>query len=430
MPFPAGHLIRGVLLLSLAIFLVSLLLVSAAIVRRTKRERSFRFLDAFRERSQSILEELLAGNLEYMSGLEQFRGMIAEHGPRGIESILVDYIAQPRYSPAIIRLAEDLGFIEAWQRQAGAGAKARGGRAKLLSRARRVRFFDRARAVRYLGQLAHHGSWRLLIEALDDPHKDVRETAARSLAAIGEPLTFPILVKRLEANLTSSKPIFSESALRLALGQFPLKLADQLRPLLGHACSQARLAGAQVLRQMLNSASRSASGEPGPDLFRLVWEKLACDDSPDVRAVAADLMAFMADEPSGSKLVAATEDEEWFVRLHAVRALGERESPVFPAVIARHLTDPHWRVREAAALALTASGPVGISELLRVFAITQDAYAREQIAEALEAPGVLGELASRCAGGDGMPERDALLDIVKMGRTAWLESWVRRLPAR
>ncbi|MGH9375349.1 MAG: HEAT repeat domain-containing protein [Terriglobia bacterium] len=431
MPFLAGNLIRVVLLLALAFFLGSLLLVAAAMARRFKRERDFKVLDAFRERSHSVLEGLSAGALEYGSGLEQFHEIMAACGVQDIESILVERLAQPRYAPVAGRLLGDLGMIESWQHRAGAAVRPMGGRAALPLFAWGARFYHRARDVQKLGRLVDQQSWRLLVKALDDPHEDVREAAVRSLAAIRVPQSFPVLVKQLQDSLALPTPVLSSRILRLALGQFPLELADQLRPLLENSSFQAQLAGAQALREMLTNHSTDHSGSENlsAGLSDLIWKKLASVDSPDVRAVAADLMAFMGDEESGTKLIHSAGDKEWFVRLHAVRALGKRKNPAHRSVVADHLTDPHWRVREAAALALAAAGSEGASELLRVFAATEDTYAREQIAEALVTSGLMDELARRCSGEGALPEREALLEVVRMGKTACLESWLRHQPA-
>ncbi len=434
MPFLAERFIHVVLLLAAIIFLVSLLLIAVAIGRRFRREREFKILDAFRERSRSILEVLSAGALDYEAALEQIRKMIEPRYAQDIERILLEQLDQPRYRAAIGRLIEDLGMIRSWQRRVGDTTKPPpGSRGAAPSLRREARFYHRARDAQNLGRVGHRESWRLLVKALDDAHEDVREAAVRSLAVIGEPESFPALVEQLRASLTSPKPLLSDRVLRPALARFPLALADHLQPLLEHSNSQVRLAAAHVLRDMLaneSAAVRSGSVKLKPDLSRLIPNRLAGDNDPDVRAVAADLMSFLQDEASGDKLIRSAGDAEWFVRLHAVRAIGERRNQKFHAVLAARLTDQHWRVREAAARALAGSGPEEARELLRAFVAAGDEYARDQIAEALDTSGLMAELAKRCAGGDAPQEREVLFEVVKMGKTSCLESWLKRQTER
>lgn len=428
MPFSAGTLIHVVLLLALAIFLGSLLLIGAAIGRRLKRERDFKILDSLRQRSISILERLSAGALDYGTGLEQLRGMIKPGAQQAVEGILLEHAGQPRYIPMLGRLLEDLGMIESWQRGIGAAAETPGAGRNALSRQRGARFYHRARDAQNLGRLGHRQSWPLLVNALDDPHIDVREAAVRSLAAIGDPQSFPALAERLRVGLISPQPALSDRILRPALARFPPELANHLEPMMKDVNAQVRLAAAQVLRDMLGNyaVTHSEFMMVNLELSGMIVTRLSSDKDPDVRAAAADLMALMKDEASGGRLIRSADDEAWFVRLHAVRALGERRNLAFHAALGTHLTDPHWRVREAAARALAAAGSAGTGALLRVFAATEDVYAREQIAEALETSGLMAGLASRCTGEDALPEREVLLEIVKIGKTSSLESWLRR----
>ncbi|MGH9355840.1 MAG: HEAT repeat domain-containing protein [Terriglobia bacterium] len=431
MPRVASHLIELVLFLALVIFLGSLLLIAAAIGRRFKRERGFRFIDSFRERSRSILEGIAAGALEYEAGLEQLQGIVDSGHAETVERILLDYAHQFRYSPSSGRLLENLGMVESWRRQLISVTKPPGASRNPLLLWRGARFYNRARAAQNLGRLGDRQSWPLLVSALDDPHGDVREEALCALAAIREPQSFPALIGRLRASLSPAHAAHSGRVLQTVLARFPLELADQLVPLIEDSNARVRLAAAQVLRGMLTNRSLTDANVTPMNLklSRLIITQLGGDSDPDVRAAAADLMAFMKDDVSGKDFIRSADDEVWFVRLHAVRALGQRRDLAFHPALAARLTDTRWLVREAAASALSASGAPGVFALMRVFSASDDAYAREQIAEAIETSGLMKKLAESTAAEDAQQEREALQEIVKAGEAGFLEGWLNRQPA-
>ncbi len=422
------RLIHAALALALAVFAVSLLLIGAAIGRRIKRERNFKIVDSFRQQSRTRLASLAAGETGYAELLDYFQTMVSPPYVRDVERILLELLSEPRYAPAIQQLAEDLGMVALWQHgvQGTASLPARDKSLKVPPQ--RPRSHIRAWNAQNLGRLAHRPSWELLLSALNDPHRDVREAALRSLGAIEEPKSFPFLVEHLRQCAASAVPSLPERAFMSALACFPPQLANHFYPLLEDADVRVRLAAARALREMLARASGRAQAETSqlsPKLCRLVLTRLANEPNPDLRAAAADLLASVGSE-AVAVLARMTEDNEWFVRLHAVRALGRcHEEAAVPALSAR-LTDAQWRVREAAARALASLGPKGAELLEQNFLSVRDEYAREQIIEALETSGWLDEMAARCAAVNGNATSAVLCAMVKMGKTDYLELWLHR----
>jgi len=118
-------------------------------------------------------------------------------------------------------------------------------------------------------------------------------------------------------------------------------------------------------------------------------------------------------------------DPQWFVRLHAVRALGKRRFAPQAPRMADRLTDPDWRVREAAAGALVAVGQEGVDQLLEHLVDTHDRYGQEQIIEELEQAGLLPALLTQYVRGAGIREGRILETFVNLGKTCYLERFLQ-----
>lgn len=422
-------LIHAVLILSWIVLAGILVLVAIVIGRRIKRESEFKTLDHFREQLHAIADGLVNHTLEYDAGLAALRALIPRRHDRAIERILLEELDSPARAAILRRLAQDLGLIQAWQQrvafpQEDGGTLARPG---TLRRLFGLRFTERAASAESLGRIRDLGSWRLLARALQDPHRDVQAVALRSLASIGEPQSFPVLVEQLRSVITSREPVLSVRTLKAALARFPLDSALHLLPLLQDRDPRLRVIAVEILREMLEAGASlegaHVSQTMGPQLSGLVLTELANDENPDVRAGAADLLVHFRDERAAPTLARLCSDPEWFVRLHAVRGLGEKGDGHFLETISTRLTDPHWRVREAASRALALGGEAGVRLLIETFLATGDVYAREQVAEELQTSGVMAEIVRRCERRkNSAREIEALAAIVHMGKTSYLRT--------
>ena len=140
---------------------------------------------------------------------------------------------------------------------------------------------------------------------------------------------------------------------------------------------------------------------------------MAIDEDPDVRARAADVVAHLEPSRAATVLTPLLGDSTWFVRLHAVRALRHQEFTSL--ALSRRLTDPHWRVREAAVQTLLARVHSGIRRLLEHFLTTEDAYSREQVVEQIERAGLIPAIIEACGELGRELETQFALEMVRRG---------------
>ena len=86
-----------------------------------------------------------------------------------------------------------------------------------------------------------------------------------------------------------------------------------------------RFLATDIIREMVEHAGKSAAGldaEGFPAaLIEVFLNKLCRDANPDVRARAAPVISSFTDPRVRPTLLALLDDSQWFVRLHAVRAL-------------------------------------------------------------------------------------------------------------
>jgi HEAT repeat protein len=402
---PANQLIDAVFLALVTVFGGVVVLACAAVGQRVKSDQKTRKRERCRIRVDSIVQGLIGHTQDYALGLNVLRQELKKGGTGTVASILVAENGWKDGLEIRQKLAGDLGLVQAWQQVHPPAIRLSGRRQfswrNLVSRLNSFSFLARAKKIDNLGRIRHQPSWPVLAEALEDPSSDVREVAIRSLAALGESASFPCLVKQLRVAAAFPESAAPERVLKAAFTRFPLRLAGQLVPLLQDSHVRLRVLTSHALREMAASAHARLTGasalanEAGQELTELVLTRLPEDESPEVRAAAADLAGWLEEDAKGrGKLLRLINDQEWFVRLHAVRALGRQKcaenavTHMLPC-----MTDRNWRVREAAVHAV-GSGPDGPRQLVSAFLETEDRYAREQIVEELRVSGLLGEAES------------------------------------
>ncbi|HXJ94746.1 MAG TPA: HEAT repeat domain-containing protein [Terriglobia bacterium] len=344
------------------------------------------------EETRTLCHELIGGlitaTIEYPDALVQLRKRPAAQVRAALKAILTTDKNLPPARAAVLKaVCEDLGLVAQWRRTL-ADTRNSGRKVNPFS------FVLRAEAAENLGIIHHQPSWPLLVEALDDPNGAVRFAAARSLASIREPESFTALADRLEAAAQDSTPTISVRSLKMALASFPISQAVALRRLLEHSHPRVRFLASDVVALMVqreSSESHSSgcdSSRLAPQLADIFLTRLAEDEDSDVRARAASIVARLEPARAMPVLAALLGDPAWFVRLHAVRALRhQRFAPL--SLASQRLTDPNWRVREAAAQTLVAGGRSGLQKLFEHFLETCDRYSQEQVIEEVERAGLL-----------------------------------------
>ena len=434
MPFLIEHIFEVVVTIVIVVLLGTGSLVVAAIARRQRREKYFQRIDDLRQRYGPVIAAVLAQKLEYERALAVLKGISGFDRAQVLEQLLLEKKPSPDQVPVLRRLCEDLGLVKLWQERLGgqvAAASIRDALARpgsLLEHVGRLHFLVRAKAADNLGVIQHRPSWPLLVKAMEDRHPDVQTVAVRSLAAIQEPDCFAPLVNRLHSVVLKPAAALSLRAIKTALVSFPLKPALGLIPSLNHSHRRIRFLATDIIREIVE---RHAAWEEEfvldakvfpPELAEAFLNQLCFDENPDVRARTAPVISHLADPRATPVLLTLLEDTQWFVRLHAVRALAKRKFLSQAPQVAQRLTDPHWMVREAAARTLLVFGRVGSEHLASHFLRTEDRYSREQIADEMQRAGLIPSLLAQYASGEDGVEGRVIEQFAQMGKTSYLVS--------
>ena len=346
-----------------------------------------------------------------------------------LEPLLLKCVSAPALATVLEELCLELGLIDVWQRrildQFGPVSlrEALSNPDGLVHFFSRLHFLLRARSARNLGLLRHQPSWPILVKALDDPHPDVQQVALRSLAAIREPQSFPALLDRMHKAVTENHSRLSLYSLKVAMAKFPLSQAPQLLPSLRHPHARVRWAAAEILREMAQS---KPAGKPALFQYKSVFDRelatLTSDADPEVRALAAEVIAHLDTAVSSSVLRQVLQDPQWSIRREALQTLAQRPGLLPMAEVQGFLTDPHRMVRQAALRALLAYGREGVSKLYEHFLETEDETLREQILEELEHSGLVLSLLQNYGESPGNLETRVVERLVTMGATRYLHA--------
>jgi HEAT repeat protein len=432
MPFLIENIYEVVLAIIIFVLLGTGALVILTIARRQRRDKYFQRMDDLRQRYGPVIASILNQKIEYDRGIEVLRGISGLDRDYALEVLLLEKKPTPDQVPTLRKLCEDLGLVKLWQMRLGGGLDvaslrdALGRPEGLIQRVGKLSFLARAKAADNLGIVKHHGSWKLLVKALSDPHADVQAVAVRSLASIQEPESFTALVRRLEEIINKPSETLSLRTVKTALVSFPLDQMSGLLPSLKNAHRRMRFFATDVIREVVE---RQAAWEGdfildsknfSAELSETFLETLAFDENPDVRARCASVISHLADARSTPVLLTLMEDSQWFVRMHTVRALAKRKFLSQAPQVARRLTDSHWTVRESAARTLLVFGRVGSEQLAQHFLSTEDRYSREQIADEMQRAGLVPTIVAQYAAErEGASTR--VIDLmVQMGKTSYL----------
>jgi hypothetical protein len=214
-----------------------------------------------------------------------------------------------------------------------------------------------------------------------------------------------------------------------ALLGFPLRRASELAESLKHSHPRVRFLAAEVVREMVERSCYAGGIEEqqvlkpadfAPELADLFLTRLVFDENPDVRARAASVVALLDDPRVTLRLVTLLDDAQWFVRLHAVRAIAQPRHITLAEHVTHRLADANWRVREAAVRVLLSFGPAGAERLREHFLTTRDRYSLEQIAEELERAGLLSVLPGEY-GRDGDCRKAQVIELLtELGKSNYL----------
>ena len=231
----------------------------------------------------------------------------------------------------------------------------------------------RVSALQRLERARHPAVPRLLRRVLHDPDPTIAAAAIRTLGDVGDDWAIDLLLDALRHGDGSRSRIASELE-RLAPAPGP-----RLVPLLRHGDPVVRFWGATLLRPY------PELGEP--NLIELTW-----DPDANVRAAAVETLGARDGPAVETALSARLADNEWFVRVHAARAVGHVVGAEAAPSLARLLSDQRWWVRAAAKDALRGMGSDAVPSLLASLT-HDDLFARNGAAEVLQDVGFVDFLA-------------------------------------
>ena len=314
-----------------------------------------------------------------------------------VESILTDRldVCPPEEATQLMRLLRTTGLLDT-----------------RIHEARTLRGWDRRHALVSLGRMRAPEAIPALAEALDDPNAETRIAAVRGLGRTGLPRAAEPILERLRFDTLQvpERPLLN--ALLNCCRSGPAVLVpylrfadDRFRPLL------ARLLG------------EIATADLEEDLLLLASDPLA-----EVRASSARALARAKPRLALTALGNLAGDEEWFVRLRAVVALGALEDPRTIPVLIETLCDQNRYVRLRAAASLAALEG-HLEEIIQQVLRTRDRYALQAFVSELERTGTLPRLVEALTdpARQGYAE-DALLGALRAGTQRHLLDAMARHP--
>ena len=371
----AGMVLKAIFFSLLGIFL----LVAFIVTRRWYRARYFRRLNQRTFALRAVWDDLVAGRLPVKEWrLNPFDCEI-------VEAILLDNIetANPDQLAPLLSCLRDSGLLDMRIRE----ARVSGG-------------WKRRTALVALGRTRAPEAVSALAEALDSPSEETRVAAVRGLGRTGLPGAAVPLLDRLVGNEIE----VPEHTLKNALANCCRKSPSVLISYLNKSTRQTRELIARVLGEV-------ASAELGDELMILAADPLA-----EVRASAARALAAAPPSIALPALTVLVCDDEWFVRLRAVVALGfmEHQGRVRPLI--RALCDRNRYVRQRAAWALARLGPQ-LEDVLEQVVDTRDSYALQAFVSELERSGAIEKVIEALAGSEeDNSAGNVLLDALNAGK--------------
>lgn len=413
------------------------------LMRRWTRNRYFARKDSARARYAEPVDSYLAGGMELGPLLARI-GPVRSRAERDALTEVAMRAKSARAAERRSRLLWRTGHVQRWAEQAfgkrcaaqlvdvAFGRQRNRAVETAFSQDLRVRAFwsrrifsvPRALALHGLGQLAPEHANVFLAHALHDPAVVVRRLAVESMGENRFPEAIPLLLEELRRAVEEGNDV-SLRTIKSALVRYRLSEMEPFVPLLRHPTQRMRFFVIDTLREI---SQRTSDGQLlGEQAFsaqmrRMVLKDSCRDEFADVRARAAGVLRHFLDAEAVGALHGLLQDDNEFVRLHAVRACAHPfYRPLIPDLLLR-VTDLRWRVREAAVRSLIALAPQGLEELYHFFVSSRDRYACEQIAEELECRGLIKSLVQQLASGSRATQLPLAVcrKLLQMGFTSML----------
>jgi hypothetical protein len=417
------NLTAVVLWLLVTILWINAVFLAFLVHRRVSRRRFFTIKDAARNRFSRIIQELNAGKTTFENAAMLLASAKLEPELEAVH----DLLRPTMESEAVTKLLFSIGSIERWARGAFGRMRAPAmveramqGEATIHSRPKeevwwlhpgkfRVTSVERARAMSYLGRLYAPVAVVFASEGLHDPSPEVRRVAMRALGRNRHPSAIPLIMEELDTTVSRGGKEISFRSARSALVNYPIQNLAAFTPYLHHKHPRVRFAVIDAIRDICQrtAATTMVSKNDFPiEIYDACINELVNDSYVDVRARVAGIIRYFRDVPAMGALRQLTRDENEFVRLHAVRACGDRHLIDLVPDLAERLDDDSWRVCEASIKSLLIFGEQGQEVLFQHFIRSESEHACEQLADELQRSGIVSSLLATCAK-DGHGDRTA-----------------------
>ncbi len=354
----------SLLIVVISIFFLFILFVIGLIAfRRWRRGVYFKKLDREVERMRPLLQGFLVRQV--VLPLSDWRYPPDTIEWEALERCLLETkaTADDEGKRTIEHLFQELGYTSYYQ--------------SLLRKGNR---WKRALAAERLGVMGtSKESVNGLVKALKDSSKEVRSISLRSFAQIADESSIPLLVEELPNMVKPEGGVFV-TTLKNAI----VKMGETILPLLLPKMEEY---SEDILSMVIESLGEIGSTKAVPVLIRQLNHS-----HPEIRSKAAKALGKIR-EPSAFPALLKMEDEPvWYVRLQVCRALGHFQDPRGVHFLMNRLLDPNWQVRAAASEALLRIEPHALAAITQTLRMSEDRYAKEQIAEEMQRCGMVEEL--------------------------------------
>jgi HEAT repeat protein len=322
-------------------------------LRRVLNSKKYKELDRQRELYREKLKFTL--NLERVNWeLADFRSHPKSVKWQAIEEILLDMINDGRYKNDVKEMFDSLGYVAYYEKNL-----------------QNKNVINRSLAVDRLGRMLSEQSIDKLIDMLKLNNTEVISVTVRSLSNIGAIKGLRYLLSQLpglyEKNLVSRK-VIEASLITFGINAVPVLIENGRK-------SKERRSISSILEVLSNFQSK--------EILPFAEENITHEDA-EIRAKALKVIGNIAVETSdfdGGKIVPMLNDPVWFVKLQAVKVLGNLRYKKAADLLGSLLLDDNWQIRNVAVMALINIDDAATNVLLKTLRTTDDKYAKERICE-------------------------------------------------
>lgn len=152
-----------------------------------------------------------------------------------------------------------------------------------------------------------------------------------------------------------------------------------------------------------------AKFKPVQGLMRI--KELTADGSADVRAASCECLGELGEKEARDTLRSCLNDEVWFVRMHAARALSKVSESGYAPEIASLMEDKSWLVRDSVKKIMTHNIEAYLSHIEKIIQ-SDNRIAKKDCIEALEESGYFIKLLKNTLSQD-LPIKNKALEILK-----------------